>query len=193
MKKINIKDLEGLSKEDVLGMVEIKKQVSIVQKIAAAESIVDELVDLDDSGLYTYDEVTKMISEAMAKVQLYTNVELTDDVYSDYDIINGIKLDELIDDYSDSELLEYIIDLKFNQIINQNTINHVVSRSMSHMVDIIDKTMDHVNLMLDKGDPNKIAKYLSKGIEMLANKMPDFSTLDVTKTLGEQLDRKKMN
>lgn len=193
MKKINIKDLEGLSKEDVLGMVEIKKQVPVVKKIEAAEVIVNNLVKLQDDGTYGYDSVAKMISEVIVMVQLYTNVELTDDTYLNYDIITGVKLDEIIDEYSDSSNLIVIIDNKIWDVMKKNSVQHIFARSMDSMYGTLDTIAEHVNNMLDKGDPNKVAKYLSKGIEMLAKKMPDFSVLDIQKQLEAQLNRKKMN
>lgn len=193
MKKINIKDLEGLSKEDVLGMVEIKKQIPIAKKIEAAEIIVNNLVKLQDDGTYDYDSVAEMISEVISIVQLYTNIELTDDTYLNYDIITGIKLDKIIDEHSDSSDLIDIINSKINDVMDKNSIQHIFARSMDSMYGTLDTIAEHINNMLDKGDPNKVAKYLSKGMEMLAKKMPDFSTLDIQKQLETQLNRKKMN
>ena len=37
---------------------------------------------------------------------------------------------------------------------------------------------DHINMILDRVDPNLLTKYLSKGVTMFAKKMPDFSKME---------------
>ena len=48
--------------------------------------------------------------------------------------------------------------------------------------------MEHVNQMIDKGDPNKIAKYLSKGIEIVAKKLPDLSSVDIKSIIEKSIN-----
>ena len=72
--------------------------------------------------------------------------------------------------------------------MRDNSVEHILAERSNDMIISINRMFRHINKMIDKGDPNKIAKYLSKGIEAIANKLPDLSALDVAEKLKEELN-----
>lgn len=196
MKKINIDDLKGKTyKECLEAGVKIEYSVPIMAEKESIESVADQLLYEDEDGLLTYDPILKDIMVANAITILYTNIELSDKPFDDYDILNECGLLEQYEWANDGKCTEF--DGKLNCVLTQrlttNDVNHIVARALKSMIKTFDNTMNHVNGMLDKGDPNKIAKYLSKGIEMIANKMPDFSKVDVMESLQEQINKNKLS
>ena len=156
-----------------------------------ADAIVEAVVEKNEYGLYVVDYFIKEIHEKVAMVGLYTNVELSEDDVLNYDIASSCGLidyieEEVNDVWSFSSILSDAIEKR----IEENSINNTVARFLNDTTKLIENTLNSVNGMLDKGDPNKIAKYLSKGVEMIAAKMPDFSKLDIIDIAN---NRKKMN
>lgn len=190
MEKVNIEKLKGL--KALPDEVEVRKYVPIKEKIAYAKVLSGMVIKRDEYDVAYADTVAYKIAVIVGTVGLYTNIELLDDNYECYDILveNGLIEDVKntigIDCEDFAECIKDFVDIKVN---TENDINHVVARKADDVMIIFNRTMKHVEGMLDKGDPNKIAKYLSKGIEALAAKMPDFSQLDVF----ESLKGKKMN
>ena len=188
---IKIEDLKNITNIEAAEGLELKKYVSILDKKVMADTIVEVVVKKDEYGLYTVDYFVKEVHEKVAMVGLYTNVELTEDDVLNYDIASSCGLidylEESVDDvWSFSSILSDAIEER----VEQNSVNHIIARFLDNTTKLIESTMHSVNGMLDKGDPNKIAKYLSKGVEMIAAKMPDFSQLDIVDTVN---NRKKMH
>ena len=188
---IKIEDLKNITNIEAAEGLELKKYVSILDKKVMADTIVEVVVKKDEYGLYTVDYFVKEVHEKVAMVGLYTNVELTEDDVLNYDIASSCGLidylEESVDDvWSFSSILSDAIEER----VEQNSVNHIIARFLDNTTKLIESTMHSVNGMLDKGDPYKIAKYLSKGVEMIAAKMPDFSQLDIVDTVN---NRKKMH
>jgi hypothetical protein len=72
-----------------------------------------------------------------------------------------------------------MLDERINDKLAESSMNHIFAERAMDVTNFIDRTMGRVETMLDKGDPNTIAKYLSKGVEAIANKLPDFSQYDI--------------
>lgn len=184
---IKIEDLKDVKTLQEIEGLEIKQYVPIREKELMIEALVDILVRKDENGMYVINCIEKEVKAKVAMISLYTNIEITEDDYLNYDILMKNELLYMIWDYTDVDNFFCMLDDRIENKLNENSIERVASEKMSDIVKIVDNTMSHVNDMLDKGDPNKIAKYLSKGIEMIADKLPDFSKLDVTKPIKEQM------
>ena len=176
----NLYNAENL--EEVLQELEIKGYISLVEKIAMINQLVDILVKQDENGMYVVDSIEKEVKSKVASVALYTNIELTHDDYYNYDILNASGLLKgLIDTQyckDDMQLFYDMLNAKIEDKLFENSVNHIIAVRTKEMVNVMQKTMSHVDAMLDKGDPNIIAKHLSKGIEAVAKKLPDFSKLE---------------
>lgn len=177
----HIKDIEDL---------EIKKYVSIREKKEMIDSILDVLVKEDENGMYTYDSILLEVYKKVALGALYANVELLEDDFENYDIMMESGLLKGIEKLTEDDIYDFYILLedRIEDKMRENNIEHAVAKGIQDVVKTIDNTMDHVDGMLDKGDPNVIAKHLSKGVEMIAKKLPDMSKLDILEEMKKKVN-----
>lgn len=185
---VKIEDIYDKDLNEVLGMIEIEKHVPIRNQVATINALVGIILEKDEYGLFTYNSVTKDIMTKVAFISLATNIQLLDDDYDNYDILNKTGLLDYIKDYSDFNMFYDMLDKRIKDIMRDNSVEHILAERSNDMIISINRMFRHIDKMIDKGDPNKIAKYLSKGIEAIANKLPDLSTLDVAEKLREELN-----
>lgn len=188
MVKIDIEDLIDKTDLDEVKGIEINHYLSITEKIAIVKSLVEYLTKLDEYGMFYYDDIETKIAYTVMTVSAYTNIQVSKDDYKNYDILMKNRLFEQIV-YKigiDAENFEDLLYSALSDNLRKNDVNYVVARKSNDLIAVVDNTMKHLNGMLDKGDPNKIAKYLSKGIEKLADKMPNFSSLDIEKVINKE-------
>lgn len=182
---VKIEDLKDIKDIKEVKDLEVSTYVSVTKKIMMIEALIDILVQQDENGVYAVNSSLKEVKSKMAAVALYTNIELADDDYSNYDIMfennlyNQISWKCLDDINRFFEMLENRIEDK----LAENSMNNILAKKAADVVNIFDRTMSHLDGMLDKGDPNTIAKHLSRGVEMIAAKLPDFSQFDITEKL----------
>lgn len=193
---IKIEDLKDVKALSEIEGLEIRTYVSIIEKHAMINGIVDMLVEQDKNGIYTVNSIHKEIAEKCAVVSLYTNIELTDSDYDNYDMImqNGLyaQIDAFIQDKIDGYMTDVdefcnLLNSRIQDKLEANSLNNVMAVRTQEAMQIFDRTMSHLDGMLDKGDPNMIAKYLSKGVEAIALKLPDLQQLAekfISKKLG---------
>lgn len=184
MTKIKIEDLKGKNYKEVEGL-EIYKTCPIVLQKAMIDSVINNLVKKDEYGIYSYDEFDKEVLKCVACASLYTNIELSENDYDNYDILNESDIIDIL--YTNSNFY-FMFDSVVKNKMKENSIEHTIAKSTKDIVDILEGIGGHVNGMLDKGDPNKIAKYLSKGFEMLASKMPDLSEIKSIEDLKNKVN-----
>lgn len=185
---VKIEDIYDKNLNEVLDMVEFEKHVPIRNQVATINALVGIILEKDEYGLFTYNSVTKDIMTKVAFISLATNIQLLDDDYDNYDILNKTGLLDYIKDYSDFNAFYDMLDKRIRDIMRDNSVEHILAERSNDMIISINRMFRHINKMIDKGDPNKMAKYLSKGIEAIANKLPDLSALDVAEKLKEELN-----
>ena len=189
-----IEELKGKDIEEIVGMIEINNDISIRNKIAAINALVGTLLTKDNYGMYTYDSITKDIMTKVTYVSLVTNIDLYDDYYDNYDVLQSTGLFDYLDDNNLSLFnFEQMLDDKIYDIMRENDVEHILAERTDEMLMYVNRTLKHVDSMLDKGDPNKIAKYLSKGVEAIANKLPDMSALEVADRFKANFQPKAKN
>lgn len=185
---IKIEDIYDKELSEVLDMIEVEKHIPIRNQVATVNALVGIILEKDEYGLFTYNSVTKDIMTKVAFVSLATNIQLLDDDYDNYDILNKTGLLDYIKDYSDFNMFYDMLDKRIKDIMRDNSVEHILAERSNDMIISINRMFRHINKMIDKGDPNKMAKYLSKGIEAIANKLPDLSALDVAEKFKEELN-----
>ena len=183
---IKIESLRGKNYKDVEGLV-IRDTCSSIRKKAVIESVANILIYKDEHGILKCDYILKEILCAVSTAALYTNIEILDDDFENYDILNECGLVSKLYDHDDSY---YWLDIKMEEMMQENNINYIAAKAADEFAGSFNNLVEHLGRMSDKGDPNTIAKYLSKGIEMIANKMPDFSKSDIVNSVlnGEKHD-----
>lgn len=185
---VKIEDIYDKELSEVLDMIEVEKHIPIRNQVATINALVGIILEKDEYGLFTYNSVTKDIMAKVAFISLATNIQLLDDDYDNYDILNKTGLLDYIKDYSDFNAFYDMLDKRIRDIMRDNSVEHILAERSNDMIISINRMFRHINKMIDKGDPNKMAKYLSKGIEAIANKLPDLSALDVAEKLKEELN-----
>lgn len=185
---VKIEDIYDKELSEVLDMIEVEKHIPIRNQVATVNALVGIILEKDEYGLFTYNSVTKDIMTKVAFISLATNIQLLDDDYDNYDILNKTGLLDYIKDYSDFNAFYDMLDKRIRDIMRDNSVEHILAERSNDMIISINRMFRHINKMIDKGDPNKMAKYLSKGIEAIANKLPDLSALDVAEKLKEELN-----
>lgn len=185
---VKIEDIYDKDLYQVLNMIEVEKHIPIRNQVATVNALVGIILEKDEYGLFTYNSVTKDIMAKVAFISLATNIQLLDDDYDNYDILNKTGLLDYIKDYSDFNVFYDMLDKRIRDIMRDNSVKHILAERSNDMIISINRMFRHIDKMIDKGDPNKMAKYLSKGIEAIANKLPDLSALDVAEKLKEELN-----
>lgn len=185
---VKIEDIYDKNLNEILDMIEVEKHIPIRNQVATVNALVGIILEKDEYGLFTYNSVTKDIMTKVAFISLATNIQLLDDDYDNYDILNKTGLLDYIKDYSDFNAFYDMLDKRIRDIMRDNSVEHILAERSNDMIISINRMFRHINKMIDKGDPNKMAKYLSKGIEAIANKLPDLSALDVAEKLKEELN-----
>lgn len=190
---VKIEDIYDKNLNEVLDMVEFEKHVPIRNQVATINALVGIILEKDEYGLFTYNSVTKDIMAKVAFISLATNIQLLDDDYDNYDILNKTGLLDYIEGYYDEDYCDFnmfynMLDARIKDIMRDNSVEHILAERSNDMIISINRMFRHIDKMIDKGDPNKMAKYLSKGIETIANKLPDLSALDFAEKLKEELN-----
>lgn len=164
--------------------VEFKEYVPIVVQEAMVESLANMLVAEDEFGFKNYNSVDVKVATCVAYVSLFTDIELSDDDYVNYDMLAQVGIINEIKYHNAFNEFKWMVERRIEDLMRENSLEHSMYGGINHIVMSIDNMISHVNGMLDKGDPNIIAKYLSRGIEMVAAKLPDFSKIDVMERLN---------
>lgn len=170
---------ENFNVEDIQVMTEY---MPYEEKLKYAMSIVESSATTNKYGYLSIDHHKLHMLEALYKVYLFTNIELNDLTVEAYNIVKKYDLEDQID------FTNALCDpLNFSDVLNNevetlesaHNLENVLAKMSENSFALLLDMGEHVNKMLDKGDPNKMAKYLSKGLEMLAKKLPDLSQFDV--------------
>lgn len=177
--------------------LEVKHYIPVSEKYIYAGKLVSTYVKEDEYGMLYYDSTVQNVLKTVGMVVLYTNLELLEDNYASYDILKETGAIEEIEKMIGRDCFEFyniVEDITSERISRHNDINHIIARKADDALAIFNRSMKSLENMMDKGDPNKIAKYLSKGIEMIAAKLPDLSKLDVFESINKiKNDVKEMN
>ena len=180
-KKISIEDLKS-GKVNWSEIEVMKEYMPYAEKLKYAMGVVSSCIEVNQYGYLDIDYLMLNILKSLYHAYLFTNVEIKDFSIDEYDILKQSNVDTTIwgrDDVDNMDDFDNIIDSVLRGEKQKNSIENVLANASKNTIELLVDIGNHVNSLLDKGDPNKMAKYLSKGVEMLAKKAPDFSKFDV--------------
>ena len=142
--------------EVVKKAIEVKSYIGIKQKKKLIENIVDECV-LYENGVYKFDDIEKYVCFIMRTIEAYTNLELSDDIEEDYDILCSSKALELIIDTFKKEYddVNILLQMKCEYILSNNNIETQVG---SFLNELLTKADDIINILSDKVKDFDISK-----------------------------------
>ena len=117
----------------------VKEYLSIKDKKQLVEDIVDECILYED-GVFKFDDIDKYVVFIMKTIEAYTDIELSDDIENDYDILCRAKALELVvntfkKEYDDVNVL---LSMKCDYILSSNNIEAQFGKFLSNMSEKVD-------------------------------------------------------
>lgn len=133
--------------------IEAKEYLSIKLKKELVESIVNECVIFDD-GVFKFDDIDKYICFTMKTIAAYTNLELSDDMEDDYDMLCEANLLNTIVGIFKTEYDEVniLLQMKCDYILSGNTLEAQIGRFLDDVSGKLDVLVDTVSKKFEKFD-----------------------------------------
>lgn len=151
--------------------LEVKDYLSIKDKKNLVNDIVNECILFED-GIYKFDDIEKYVCFIMKTIEAYTNLELSDDIEEDYDMLCEAKILELVintfkKEYDDVNIL---LQMRCDYVLSGNNIEAQVAKFLDSFLEKIDTITNVTVKKIDGFDISKLPidkKYLSKLINFL--------------------------
>ena len=152
--------------------IETKKYLPIKQKKELVESIVNECILYED-GVYKFDDIDKYICFTMRVIAAYTNLELSDDIEDDYDVLcEAGVLDMVINTFKkEYDEVNILLQMKCDYVLNSNSLEAQVGKlcdGVLEKLDIITQALankvegfDINNLPISGDDLSKLMQLLN--------------------------------
>lgn len=152
--------------------LEIKEYIGIKEKKQLVQNIIDTCILYED-GMYKFDDTDKYICFIMKTIEAYTNIELSEDIEDDYDILCRAKILEIVIDTFKKEYEEVnvLLQMKCDYILSGNNIESQVGRlldtlmnAVNNIVNVISEKTDNLDMSeppIDKDDLKKLMSFIN--------------------------------
>lgn len=166
------KVLKVEQKQEVLKKIlDVKKYMSIKDKKQLVEDIASKCIYYTD-GILQIDNIEKYVVFTMLTIAAYTNLELSDDIEANYDMLCESELlnavvNTFVEEYDSVNIL---LQMRCDYIENGNTIEAQFGKFLSGVSDKLDVLIDalsskvkdmNIGDILKDIDPSDISKLLS--------------------------------
>ena len=153
--------------------LEVKEYLSIKQKKELVNDIVNECI-LFENGIFKFDEIEKYIYFTMKTIATYTNLELSNDIEADYDVLCEAKLlNAVVETFNgEYENVKVLLQMKCDGILSGNTIEAQLGRFLDGVIERLDEFASVVtdkvenfnlkDLPINKDTLNVLMEYLKK-------------------------------
>lgn len=123
--------------------IEVKKYLSIKDKRMLIDNIINDCILYED-GVYKFDEIDKYVAFTMKTIAAYTNLELSDDIESDYDTLCEAKLlNCVIETFSgEYENVNLLLQMRCEYILSGNNIEAQFGKFLTSILDKVDVLAD---------------------------------------------------
>lgn len=152
--------------------LEVKEYLGIKDKKVLVQNIVNECILYDD-GVFKFDEIEKYITFTMRTIAVYTNLELSDDIEDDYDLLCEAKLlNSVIETFNgEYENVKLLLQMKTDYILSGNTIEAQLGRFLDGISEKLDDVLqtlsnkignfDITNLPIDMDSIKKLMGFIN--------------------------------
>ena len=125
--------------EVIAKQIETKKYLPIKQKKELVESIVNECILYED-GVYKFDDIDKYICFTMRVIAAYTNLELSDDIEDDYDVLcEAGVLDMVINTFKkEYDEVNILLQMKCDYVLSSNSLEAQVGKLFDGVLEKLD-------------------------------------------------------
>lgn len=152
-KMLKTEQLEALLKKKL----DVKEYMSIKEKKALVDNIVNECILYED-GIFKFDDIEKYICFTMRVIEAYTNIELSDDLEDEYDLLCESKMLESIintfkKEYDDVNIL---LQMKCDYVLTNNTLAAQTGRFFNGILEKLDVLVDALSNKVDSFDFNNL-------------------------------------
>ena len=152
--------------------LEVKDYISIKEKKKLIDDIVNECILFED-GIFKFDDIDKYVCFIMKTIATYTNLELSDNIEEDYDILCSAQILDFVvntfkKEYDDVNIL---LQMKCDYILSGNNIEAQIGKFLNELSEKIDdlivilsdkvENFDINNLPVSKKDLNKLINFLN--------------------------------
>lgn len=123
----------------------VKSYLSIKDKKKLVEQIVDDTI-IYDSGLFKFNGIDQLVYYNMRCIEAYTNLELSDDIENDYDLLCQSGLMNKILATFENEYTEILslLQMQCDYILLDNSITAKVNVLLSAVTNGVDKLSDSI-------------------------------------------------
>ena len=150
------KNSNRVIKEDqVLNMV--KKQLDVKDYIGIREkrSLIDNIINacvLYENGIYKFDCIDKYIYFTMYTIAAYTNIELSENVEDDFDMLSKEELLPIVigaiqKEYDDVNIL---LQMQCDSFLENNSVESMVGRFLEGVTDLLNNIEPALKSGIDK-------------------------------------------
>ena len=166
--------LKTEQKQEVLKRtLDVKEYLGIKQKKELVDKIINECILYED-GVFKFDGIDKYICFTMKTIEAYTNLELSEDMESDYDLLCLAQLLDVIVGILKKEYDEVniLLQMKSDYILSANTMEAQFGRFLDGISDKLDVVVDVAtkkidgfdmkNLPIDSDGLQKLMKFIGK-------------------------------
>lgn len=145
------------AKELIRKKLEVKDYVSIKDKKDLIDSIVNECIFYDE-GVFKFDDIEKYVCFTMRVIESYTNLELSDDLEADYDLLCESKLlNQVIDTFNgEYENVKILLEMKCDYILSGNSVEAQIGRFLNDLLEKVDDIAGVIKLKVDNLDFNNL-------------------------------------
>ena len=148
-KMLNTDQLQALLKKKL----EVKEYLNIKGKKDLVDTIVNECILYED-GMFKFNDIDKYICFTMKTIEAYTNLELSSDLETDYDLLCESKLlDSIINifkkEYDDVNIL---LQMKCDYILSSNSLEAQVGRFFDGVLEKVDVLVASLSKKIDSLD-----------------------------------------
>lgn len=167
-KMLKADQLQGILKK----RLDVKEYISIKDKKELVNNIVNECILYED-GIFKFNDIDKYVCFTMRVIEAYTNLELSEDLEIDYDLLCESKLlDAVINtfkkEYDDVNIL---LQMQCDYVLSSNTIEAQFGRlfdGISDKLDVFVNTLankvddfDMSNLPINSEDLTKLMNFIN--------------------------------
>lgn len=136
--------------------LEAKEYISIKEKKNLVNDIINECILYED-GVYKFDDIDKYICFIMKTIEAYTNIELSDDIEEDYDLLCQNNLLNMVVETFNGEYdnVNLLLQMKCDYILSGNNIEAQIGKFLN---DILEKIENFSAVISDKIEDFDISK-----------------------------------
>jgi hypothetical protein len=148
-KMLKVEQLQEL----IAKTIDVKKYMSIKEKRVLIDDIINSCILYED-GMYKFDDIDKYITFTMKTISAYTNLELSDDIENDYDMLCEANLLNIVIETfgGEYENVNLLLQMKCEYILSGNTIEAQVAKFLTGLLDNVNDLSCVLSSKLDSFD-----------------------------------------